>query len=225
MLALRLAAGQSVEQVAELYRARVARIRRRERSILLRALVSGLQEAAALPRAHRLLRLAGIATYTLACQVRDGSRRATAFAEHCWARQRDPGLVIAEMAQRLLTRLEGLPDHLPPARRHPPRRRPGGGLAGPPALDREVMAYARFLRDATLVDTGSQLRYERRQIEDAPPDDRRAIVRRFQDKVDAYVPHPGRAPCDARGLLMPMLPAFLVDPPREGFDTPEPESG
>jgi hypothetical protein len=211
MLALRLAAGQGVEQVAELYRVSVARVARRARGILLRAFVAGIREAAALPPAHRLLRLAGIAAFTLACEIRGGHGPAIAFAEHCWARRRDPGLVIARMAQRLLARLERLPDHPPPSRRGVAPTR-GGRPAALTAVAREVRAYARLLREATLTGAGSTLRYQRQQVEAAPPDERDALARRYRSEAESYRPHPERAPSDAHGYLMPMLPPHLIDP-------------
>jgi len=212
MLALRLAAGQEVEQVAELYRVSVARVARRARGILLAALVSGIREVMALPPAHRLLRLAGIAAFSLACQVRDGNRRAIALAEHCWARGRDPGLVIAGMALRLLARLERLPPHPPVPRRRTPRPQGSGGPGRPTAAERQIMAHARWLRDATLTGAGTVLRFERQRVEEAPAAEREDLARRHRSEAESYEPHPEPAPRDARGYLMPLLPPHLVDP-------------
>jgi len=211
MLALRLAAGHSVEQVAALYRVGVAHVRRRQRDVVLRALVAGLWQMARLPAARRLPRLAEMAARILALELQAGHGPALAFAGHCRTRDRDPGLVVAAMAQRLLARLERLPQGVAPPAPRSARPRAAGGLAGMAPLEREVMAYARFLRDATLTNAGSELRRERHQADAAPLDERTTPE--------------GSAPSDAPGLATPpppLLPSHHPDdvgqprPPRPG---------
>lgn len=39
---------------------------------------------------------------------------------------------------------------------------------------------------------------------------REALALAIRREIDAYAPHPERAPSDAYGLLMPLLPPHLV---------------
>jgi hypothetical protein len=80
--------------------------------------------------------------------------------------------------------------------------------AGLTALEREVMADAGFLCNATITGAGSLLRCERLWTEAAPAAQREASAQRIRQQFDGRVPQPRSTPGDA--LLPP--PPRLAHP-------------
>jgi hypothetical protein len=207
-LALRLAAGQSVEHVAGLFRVDASRLERLALSPPVSGLARSLATLKDLPRDSRLARFIAFAAALLAGEVRAGNRQAWAYAEACWRQDRDPAVVAARRVERLVGGVARTPEGLPPPRRslarRPQHRRPAFVLG---EADRAAMGYARLLAEAVLQGDAELLAVERRAIDEAPPECRPAMRRHMlRLGQPPWVPQTRPPSFDAHGPLMPGLP-------------------
>src|SRR3954451_14348693 len=180
-LVLRLAAGQSVEHVAALFRRAVDEVRRRAEAVPVHCLVDGLRTLTILPGEARIARLAARASRYLVSALDCGRPGAERFVEIFRRRGQDPALVLADLCQRQLARVERMPEGLGrPRTPRPPKPRPlvvlrSGDL--PPLFEGPAMRFAYAMRDELIVADARILQGQCEELRNAPPETEEALRR------------------------------------------------
>ena len=181
-LVLRLAAGQSVEHVAALFRRAVDEVRRRAEAVPVHCLVDGLRTLAILPVEARIARIASRASRYLVSAVDCGRPGAERFVEIFRRRGQDPALVLADLCQRQLRRVERMPEGLgrprtpkpPDPMSHWPVLR-SGDL--PPRFEGPALRFAYAMRDELIVADARILQAQCDELKNAPPETEDALRR------------------------------------------------
>jgi hypothetical protein len=223
-LILRVAAGQSMEQVASIYRLAVVQVER-QLSRQVQWLIDGLRQLRILPANVRVQRIAEQARFQVMTAVQASHLGAIEFTRRCWRAGRDPAVEIALMAERILRQVERVPEGLPERRGgsggHPYGSRQTSmawALSGDAEMDRLSIRYAYEMRDTLLIVEGMELAREQREIAAAAPDERARLQAQMMREGHAAV----RA--DDRGSALrplggrPYLPGIPHLPPPDPND-------
>ena len=214
-LVLRLAAGQSVEHVAALFRRAVDEVRRRAEAVPVHCLVDGLRTLTILPGEVRIARIAARASRYLVSALDTRRPGAERFVEIFRRRGQDPALVLADLCQRQLARVERMPEGLGrPRTPRPPKPRPlvvlrSGDL--PPRFEGPAMRFAYAMRDELIVADARILQAQCEELRNAPPETEEALRRHILRIGKPYRSEPAEEP--RRHEPGPPLPRHLSERP------------
>ncbi len=179
-LTLRLAAGQSLLLIAQLFGVDSWRLEARAREV--EPLAQGLAALVALPFERRFHRLARLAHARLREALEAGNAAARAFYHWSWSFNEDPAQRLAMLAERLLLRVGKVTATTPTLVENRPPRRPRPGRSPKGRLGHEAVRFALELRDQLVAEEGVNLARERYQ---------QAIARRpWKPDLTPYVPRP-----------------------------------
>ena len=158
-------------------------------------LATGVRTLAILPGEARVARIATRARRYLVSAVECGRPGAERFVEIFRRRGHDPALVLAELCQRQLRRVERMPEGLgrprtakpPVPKSHWPVLR-SGDL--PPRLEGPALRFAYAMRDELIVADARILQAQCDELKNAPPETEDALRRHILRIGKPYCPEP-----------------------------------